>query len=660
MAAIAAGCAKEPANPETEKVNDSEDAQVPQTELVSYSFSATLEAPVSDDPVEGKASISDAGVFSWSAGDEIAVWNAAESAFVTFTCNAGDGVFTASATPGAEFTKAYYPASVAVAGNPDQVNLASSYSLAESTSGKFFPMVATVSGSNLAFTHLGSLLKFTINDVPADATSLTLTSATAVLSGNFAVQSGQINAGSGAGSVSVSISHSVKENLAFYFPVPVGNYSYTITLGDGTTTMLTQATTSAKTLARASFHGLKALTVSSPTTTYRVCGWFAYNGNNSEWTNNEALTVPFVESDVYGWLKACNVGTRDGHVSFKLIEGVGSWDNSIGTTETNGQHNMLGTMLGLANAGGGNDITLYTTKVALLDVYYNPSESKLFVVEAGTQVTKPVFPAMDTNMASYTLIGYHSEDSWSKDYLLEGAQGSTDWWVARNVTTAGSNPHIDVKFRKDGNWTTKLGCVKYDGVNDDSWNKTAGALFDLKSHNNDADSHNITFYGESGSYNIYLNSNLTSAVILPSSTPFVVPSIHEVALHYSLTGIFSINSTDYNWNNGDVDIDLELVDGTTTWLVAKNVSPHSDNASSGYLKFKFRLDKAWTDGVASVGDSNNDPWKDVGNFYDSNVSTSSKDIQVYAPANVCPVDVYLKTDLSKFGVFTHGSAPVFP
>lgn len=651
LAAIVAGCAKEPATPETDNVNEAEEVQLPEAELVSYSFSATLEAAVDDASEEGKATISDAGAFSWSAGDEIAVWNSTENAFVTFTCDAGDGNFTGTAAAGAVFTTAYYPASIAVAGNPGQVNLASSYSLAESTSGKFFPMVASVSGSNLAFTHLGSLLKITINDVPADATSLTLTSATAVLSGNFAVQSGQINAGSGAGSVSVSISHSAKENLAFYFPVPVGNYSYTITLGDGTTTMLTKSTTSDKPISRATFHALKALTVPAATTNYEIVGWFAYNGHDSGWSTEDGYRIPFEPSNIYGWLVAKNMGVRDNHVSFKLKTG-GTW---TGTTVDTSTWRKLGTGLTISSAGTGNDITVETNTATLLDIYYNPDAAMLFAVPAGQTVKSGTVPAPGGNADSYTLIGYHAADNWGADLYCEGVPGTTDWYAVRNIGTTGSNPHMDFKLRQNKTWGWRVGAIKYPGVTNGTWNKTANSLFDLKNDNTDSNMNNITFYGASGNYDFYFKGDFSQAFFLPNGSEFAIPSVHEASSHYSLIGLFNIDSVDYDWS---ADIEPELCEGTTNWLVVKNVNVNT--TQNEYLQFKFRLDKAWTDGVASVGDYNKDKWRDVGNFYSANVSTDSQNIEFWAPANDCPVDIYLKSDLSQFGAFTHGTTPVFP
>lgn len=639
MAAIAAGCAKEPANPETEKVNDSEDAQVPQTELVSYSFSATLEAPVGDDPVEGKASISDAGVFSWSAGDEIAVWNAAESAFVTFTCNAGDGVFTASATPGAEFTKAYYPASVAVAGNPDQVNLASSYSLAESTSGKFFPMVATVSGSNLAFTHLGSLLKFTINDVPADATSLTLTSATAVLSGNFAVQSGQINAGSGAGSVSVSISHSVKENLAFYFPVPVGNYSYTITLGDGTTTMLTKATTSAKTLARASLHGLKALTVDNGwSTNYKLIGYFNYGGTDAGWSSS--TLIPFEKTDYYGWLKASDMVTINHHVDFKLYDS-GTY---VGVVLDGDHRQITGLINDVASAGEGNNITVYSGANSM-DVYYNPLTSKLFVLESGADFYVPT--ATLGTIDGYVFTGSYDGGDWNDATAryLETVPGQDDWRVIKSVTTNASN-YVSFKFKVYGTWDGAYGA----GI---QAYKAAGKLIQMGSlftYTNDC-----VIDNGAGTYDIYVNKAGTVAFALTSGSSFSIPGTHDHSQHFGIIGKFNINNTDYNWES-DVLAFVPVPDNPE-WLYIPNASIHS--SESFYMGFKIRFDSSWT---YQVGFSSPDPWKNLGNFEDTVTSPNTpENCNFYVPdGNTYTVDIYLKADLSKIGIFTHGSTPVFP
>ena len=187
-------------------------------QLVEYKFNVGAET---------KASISDAGVFSWAAGDEIAVWDAQNNKFDKFTADAAGATTTITGTGAADanYTTAYYPYSVASdAAGENSIAWPSSYESAAAAA-KGFPMMAVNDNGQLNFKHLGALLKISINDLPAGVTSLVF-NANVGVSGTLAVDSANpaepfCALGSSASSISLP-TEAVAGDAVFYLPLPVG------------------------------------------------------------------------------------------------------------------------------------------------------------------------------------------------------------------------------------------------------------------------------------------------------------------------------------------------------------------------------------------------------------------------------------------------------
>ncbi len=136
--------------------------------LVSYTFHALFEDLT-------KASINESGKFSWGdAGtDQIAVWDAAHSEYVTFTSTDNNGNFSCEAKPGASFKgqTAYYPASVV---STDEFVFPTTFASIDKAA-KGFPMSGTVTDDGkIPFAHLGCLINITLNNVPSFTTKLIL------------------------------------------------------------------------------------------------------------------------------------------------------------------------------------------------------------------------------------------------------------------------------------------------------------------------------------------------------------------------------------------------------------------------------------------------------------------------------------------------------
>ena len=624
--ALICSCTQEPVTPEETPADD----QPVASELVTYTFHATAD--------DVKATISDAGAFAWSANDEVAVWNETAGEFVTFTTT-GDGNFSATAVPGAVFTTAYYPASIAVAGDPAKVNLAASYTQAEATGGKFFAMTATANGDQLDFTHIASLLKITINDVPASATQLTLSS-DATLCGQFTVGTDAssnkvITAGSTASTVSVTLSNSAKTDLAFYFPVPTGTYNYTITLGDGTTTMLTKSTTSAKEINRATFHGLKAVTVEYPMIEEKLIGFFSYKGEPAEWSSSKLL--PFETTDIYGWIKAAGMEMIDDHVAFKFYKD-GTYTGINGENCWRAEQTLLENVA--VTSGAGNDIVLHGYS-GTIDIYYNPTTHQLFSLPANSDFAIPVYTEVHAD--SFSLIGAVNNTSWDKDFFPVVYGGQNDWRVVKNVSTV--NNKLFFKFRQNLGWTTQFGARFTD-------TKISGRFFQTGS--NDATvSDNAT-----KTYDVYLKSDCSFIYVLEAGTDFSEPTVSEIVDIYTLVGNFRYDNKNYYWEE-ETSLSLSPVEGQPYYVKIEGVGVNTEKSSEG-LKFKFIKGKQWNQ--YEIGFTTETSVA-AGHFHNaymtgSGPSESSGNVQISDPTGT--YDIYLKIDGSSIGIFTHGATVTFP
>ena len=149
-ALLLAACSRETI-PETSEI-----VETPEPKTYSVSLQATF-AP------ETRLSFNTTnGVGKWCSSDQVALFTQKgemvigeitvfneDSPTFTFTIQDGDKI--------EDGAKVYYPASIAVENNPDQIVLPASYDNLEVME-KTIPMKATVSGNNMAFQHLASMV----------------------------------------------------------------------------------------------------------------------------------------------------------------------------------------------------------------------------------------------------------------------------------------------------------------------------------------------------------------------------------------------------------------------------------------------------------------------------------------------------------------------
>ena len=202
--------------------NCSHEEEMPQAVNNPKSFTATIEGA-------SRSSVTDEGAFSWTYGDKFSVWNGtsfdvyanSEEDVNTFVAE-GDNVGNATGY-------AVYPSgNHNISDGTVTVNLPATYTYGSTNAA----MLATIEdgSKHLAFKHLGGLMRFKVENVPANATSFVFTATDNILTGNYTVTDGQIcqdaeNSVNGNNSVTITFDAlTAAQNMTFYVPLPVGTY----------------------------------------------------------------------------------------------------------------------------------------------------------------------------------------------------------------------------------------------------------------------------------------------------------------------------------------------------------------------------------------------------------------------------------------------------
>ena len=213
--------------------NCSQDEELVQVKQPTKGFTATIEGA-------SRSNATEAGVFTWTTGDKISVWNG--STFDVYA-NSTDDVNTFNPQGNADIADAadyaIYPAGThSIAQNGAvTINLPASYAHGSTNA----PMLANITdgSTTLAFKHLGGLMRFVVNNVPVGASSFVFTTTNNILTGSYNVIDGQIYQ-NGEGVVSntnnnVTITFTEltaeAESMVFFVPLPVGTYgNYTVAI----------------------------------------------------------------------------------------------------------------------------------------------------------------------------------------------------------------------------------------------------------------------------------------------------------------------------------------------------------------------------------------------------------------------------------------------
>lgn len=221
-ALLLAACSRE-TFPETSEI-----VETPEPKTYSVSLQATF-AP------ETRLSFNTTnGVGKWCSSDQVALFTQKremvigeitvfneDSPTFTFTIQDGDKIEDGATV--------YYPASIAVENNPDQIVLPASYDNLEDME-KTIPMKATVSGKNMAFQHLASMVYVdpftTTPSHPSDRSPenvlFSVGEGNSPITGTFTVGDGTLTP---AGNNGTTITAPWAVNKSYYFVLPAATYA---------------------------------------------------------------------------------------------------------------------------------------------------------------------------------------------------------------------------------------------------------------------------------------------------------------------------------------------------------------------------------------------------------------------------------------------------
>lgn len=184
-----------------------------------------------------RTSVTDGGVFSWSAGDQ--VWLQTTNGSVVGTLSSGAGISSAEFTYGGfvgEMTgKAVYPYNDghSISGEVLNFVLPASYDLGSSLTNTNAAMYGVNVGGTIKFNHLAGVMRFKFKDVPAGVNKFTITldkkingTFTADLAEEYPVI--ETSSASAASEKTITLNFTAlnaKSDISIYVPLPIGTYN---------------------------------------------------------------------------------------------------------------------------------------------------------------------------------------------------------------------------------------------------------------------------------------------------------------------------------------------------------------------------------------------------------------------------------------------------
>lgn len=367
---------------------------------VPITLSASMEVPADE---ATKASISDEGAFTWNPGDQIAVHTTQGKLAVltaTISSDAATTVFSGTLTEGdsvEDGAVAYYPASVAVTGSPEQVRLPATYDSAADAA-KGFPMRATVSNGTVAFKHLGGLLRITAKGIPAGVNRLELLIPQYV-TGKFTVSGSgadaSINAGSNYSTIVINSSASERKGgtAELSIPLPVCTLEgFTLFFKSGNETLFSKSAGSTISITRRKLVKMAPFTLDTGECTQCIVGKF------NDWKTSAGARLYPVNGHP-GWYVAQNVhltGANTSGFKFnKITDADDDWGENYGH---DGNVHRIQKVQSLVLGGSGNNIKL-DVEEGDFDIYLHKGEEafdKYLVLNAGDPWERQIY-VLDCN-----------------------------------------------------------------------------------------------------------------------------------------------------------------------------------------------------------------------------------------------------------------------
>lgn len=221
-----------------------------------------------------RTSVTDGGVFSWSAGDQ--VWLQTTNGSVVGTLSSGAGTSSAEFTYGGfvgEMTgKAVYPYNDghSISGEVLNFVLPASYDLGSSLTNTNAAMYGVNVGGTIKFNHLAGVMRFKFKDVPAGVNKFTITldkkingTFTADLAKAYPViESSSASAASEKTITLNFIALTAKSDISIYVPLPIGTYnSLELALYDDSQAVWTYSKSVTNTVSRKSLKLMPVVTL---------------------------------------------------------------------------------------------------------------------------------------------------------------------------------------------------------------------------------------------------------------------------------------------------------------------------------------------------------------------------------------------------------------
>lgn len=217
-----------------------------QEELVQQDSKQSVNQFIATIESGSRSVVSDAGLFSWTLGDAISVWDGSDNEFKTITYSGSGNSFNSTEEINPQ-DYAIYPAANHVYNNGGLfVYMPDTYGDVETeykpdTHAPMLALINQTNTSNLSFNHLGGVMRFLVKNVPVGANGFKLSANGKKLHGTFNVDQTSsepfIKTGDEASYSIVSILFkplTTPQDMVFYVPVPVGTYplkSITIQVG---------------------------------------------------------------------------------------------------------------------------------------------------------------------------------------------------------------------------------------------------------------------------------------------------------------------------------------------------------------------------------------------------------------------------------------------
>lgn len=206
----------------------------------------TVVTAVMESGNDARSNVDDKGFFTWTKGDDIAVYTTTDDGnkWSQFSLQGQGGTATGSFSGTLVGTNAktskcavypYHEGKHSLTGRALTFHLPDAYTYQEgNTNAPMLALIAKDGDANFDFKHLGGVIRFKINNVPAQTTQLVFTTSHQI-TGDFTVTDIQAadaqistpgTSASGNNAVTIHMEASdVPANKVFYIPMPVGTYT---------------------------------------------------------------------------------------------------------------------------------------------------------------------------------------------------------------------------------------------------------------------------------------------------------------------------------------------------------------------------------------------------------------------------------------------------